>query len=109
MLSPVKIKLRRTIKNLKLKHKHLVKKCVNLKDLLDKNKHLIEAEAREHIEITHEGETAFLFENQLKNRGRKPGGHRYDDKLKSFALTLHYYSPKAYNYVRLDFLNIYYN
>lgn len=106
VLSPVKIKLRRTIKNLKLKHKNITKKYLNLKELLNKHKHLINTDAREYIQMQHEGDSAFLFENEAKNKGRKSCGSRYDEKLKSFALTLHYYSPKAYNYVRFDFYNI---
>ena len=31
---------------------------------------------------------------------RKPSGRRYDDQVKEFALTLYFYSPKAYKYVR---------
>lgn len=50
--------------------------------------------------MQHEGDSAFLFENEVKNFGKKASGSRYDEKMKAFALTLHYYSPKAYNYIR---------
>ena len=29
-----------------------------------------------------------------------PHGHRYSEEIKQFAMTLHYYSPKAYDFVR---------
>jgi len=34
-----------------------------------------------------------------------PKGMRYDDEVKKFAVTLHYYSPKAYEFVR-DYLTL---
>src|SRR5271155_57914 len=41
-----------------------------------------------------------LFKSELKNRKRNKSGMRYSDELKKFALTLHFYSPRAYEYVR---------
>ena len=46
------------------------------------------------------GMTKELFENQMKNTGRVTYGHRYSFKTKQSALTLHYYSPKAYDFVQ---------
>jgi len=40
-----------------------------------------------------------LFKNELKN-SKKDTGCRYTKEMKEFALTLHYYSPKAYNFCR---------
>lgn len=40
-----------------------------------------------------------LFDNELKN-SNKVTGCRYSKEMKKFALTLHYYSPKAYNFCR---------
>jgi len=40
-----------------------------------------------------------LFNNELKN-SNKGTGCRYPKEMKQFALTLHYYSPKAYNFCR---------
>lgn len=45
--------------------------------------------------------SAELFKNQLKNLECKPKGRRYGTDIKEFALTLHYYSPKAYAFCRL--------
>ena len=41
-----------------------------------------------------------LFKNTKTNVKRKPSGRRYDDQMQEFALTLYFYSPKAYKYVR---------
>jgi len=40
-----------------------------------------------------------LIKNGLINEG-KTKGRRYSDEIKKFALTLHFYSPRAYNFVR---------
>lgn len=48
-----------------------------------------------------EGIPREIFENEMKNRERDPGGRRYNPKLKEFALTLYYYSPRAYDFCRL--------
>lgn len=51
----------------------------------------------------------FLF---FQNRSRKniidcllngPVEFQYDEDVRAFALTLHFYSPRAYNYVREKF------
>lgn len=40
-----------------------------------------------------------IFENECKNQ-KKERGRRYSDDVKRFALTLHYHSPKAYEFCR---------
>jgi len=46
------------------------------------------------------GSNSKILERQLlKNRG-KPVNKQFDSRLRSFALTLHYYSPRAYEYVQ---------
>jgi hypothetical protein len=47
-----------------------------------------------------EGNYSDIFKNQIKNAARTAKGRRYSPKIKQFALTLHYYSPKAYAYCR---------
>lgn len=45
-----------------------------------------------------------LFENQAKNSQRKgSNGRRYTDEVKQFALTLNFYSPRAYRFIRKVF------
>eukprot|EP00794_Sanderia_malayensis_P011743 gene11743-12964_t len=45
-----------------------------------------------------------LFRNEAKNVG-KHSGSRYSTDVKEFAISLHYYSPRAYMYVR-KYLNL---
>ncbi len=40
-----------------------------------------------------------LYKNELKNNGKKAGS-RYSQEMKEFAVSLHFYSAKAYNFVR---------
>jgi len=40
-----------------------------------------------------------LFKNQCNN-DNKTIGKKYNKEMKEFALTLHYYSPRAYNFCR---------
>ena len=44
-----------------------------------------------------------LFYFQQQNRPRKKQGHRFSDVVKAFALTVFYYSPRAYNFLRTVF------
>lgn len=43
-----------------------------------------------------------IFENECKNEGKEKG-RRYSEDIKRFALTLHYHSPKAYEFCRFAF------
>jgi hypothetical protein len=61
-----------------------------------KNKNLIEREAEELLMEKFDGTTLEIFQNIVKNKGEKSTGRIFSKKTKEFALTLHYYSPKAY-------------
>jgi len=41
-----------------------------------------------------------IFKSELINKDRLAHEHRFSDEIKKFALTLHFYSPHAYNFVR---------
>lgn len=54
----------------------------------------------EEILLTHfSGLKLDLLQNELKNKDKK-FKRTYSDKIKMFASTLYFYSPKAYNFVR---------
>lgn len=40
-----------------------------------------------------------ILDNWRKNATEQPRGRRYSIEMKKFATTLHYYSPRAYDYV----------
>ena len=87
----------------KRKLKRLKSKTANLKDLILslKDKKLI---SDNHQDIL-ENKFSHVFEeliNRVK-KVRKGNGRKYSPLLKSFALTLQFYSTKAYNFVRRVF------
>jgi len=65
---------------------------------------MLSAEYEDNIMLDEFGEmSAEIFKHEIKNIGRKPKGRCYSTDIKKFALNLHYYSPKAYAFCRLDF------
>jgi len=100
--SPSKAKLKNKIKLLQQQVRRQNKSIKNLKDLLKdlKKKNLIDKEAEELIMDKFDGTALDIFQNVVKNKGKKLTGHRFSKKIKEFSLTLHYYSPKAYEYAR---------
>ena len=71
-----------------------------IKDIEDQN--LISPACAEVLEKTFSGVPLGILQRILK-KGQGKAGHEYDVELRSFALTLNYYSSKAYNYVRETF------
>lgn len=41
-----------------------------------------------------------ILQNKKRNTGKSSHGRRYDKEVKKFAITLHYHSPKAYDFCR---------
>ena len=44
-----------------------------------------------------------IFASHEQNEKKIPTGHRYPEEVKRFALTVHFYSPKAYKYLHILF------
>lgn len=101
-VTPIKRKLKSRVKVLQQKVRRLNSKILNMQDLLAeiKKKKLIDDDAQRLLENEFEGTHLELFKNELSNKKRKPTGCRYSEELKKFALTLNYYSPKAYKFCR---------
>lgn len=63
-----------------------------------KARNLLSDEAEEHMESFGE-----LSEELMKcwktNAQKQPSGRRYSDKMRKFATTLYYHSPRAYSYL----------
>ncbi|KAE9544215.1 hypothetical protein AGLY_001394 [Aphis glycines] len=81
---------------LKTKKKNKTKLKTLQKDIREKG--LIEENGYNVILEDFDGMFCEIFKNQLKNKNNKVKSRRYSDELKKFALTLNYYSPKAYKY-----------
>ena len=59
--------------------------------------------AKQEADLMHnsfDGIQLALFQNVMKNSRRASRGRRYSDEVKEFAVTLQFYSAKAYDYVR---------
>ena len=70
-----------------------------MKDLLKslKEKHLIAVEQHDLLKHNFNNVSKHLFADQMKNsKGDSRLSNRYSPETKQFAMTLHYYSPKAY-------------
>lgn len=78
------------------------KKTLNIVDLLKTlwKKNLIEQQVETLLLNKFEGLSQELFKNELQNTESSNMNRRYSKEMKEFALTLHFYSPKAYNFCR---------
>ena len=65
-----------------------------------KTRQLLESDAANLITNSFSGVKLAVMQNELNNANRVAKGCRYSDEVKQFALTLHYYSPRAYEYCR---------
>ena len=109
--SPIKTKIRkvytREIKTLKRKisvsryqQKKIQKRLLTLKDVLKnvQKRNLLTAEDSDILQHLDAG-TQDLIKRDIRKRKNLPVSRLYKPSLRQFALSLHYYSPKAYNYV----------
>jgi len=95
------------IKIRKVKSKKMVQKCRHQIKVIKKIKLLlscmkkkcgVQEKLSSYLEDTFPTAMSELF-NRYKDGGRK----RFSPELRAFALTLNFYSPKAYNFVRDEF------
>lgn len=100
--SPRKKMIRKHIKRLNQNVRRLNNKVANMKELVQllRKKNLASEEQCDQLQHIFMGDSAKIFENQARNSKKSIKGRRYCDEVKRFALTLHYYSPKAYVFCR---------
>ena len=61
---------------------------------------IVKTEVADRLHASFDKLQLSIFHNAKNNTTISPCGRRYTDDIKEFALTLHYYSSKAYEYVR---------
>lgn len=88
----------RRIKSLSAKNLRKEKTIKGLVQKLEKMKALSE-EQSQHFMSNFGHMTKDLFKNEQKNQTNSTGS-RYSEEIKKLAISLHFYSPKAYNFVR---------
>ena len=98
------IQLREKMKVKQQKIRRLQAKVNTLEELVNtlKDKQLISDQAQEALEDKFSGISHEIF-NRLKKQKKSGSGLKYTPELKSFALTLQFYSTKAYQFVRKMF------
>ncbi|CAG9136584.1 unnamed protein product [Plutella xylostella] len=105
----IELKHRLKTKNVKLKklrdsNKRLRRKIISLKSLLSEleTKNLITAENSVSLDSLGVSCKEIVRRQMMRGKSGKIG-KKYSPKLRAFALTLNFYSTKAYNYVRQTF------
>ena len=103
--SPTKEDLLKRIKVLQQKVRRKEKKITSLKSMLDElvQKQLLTEDVSANLAKSFTGLPLDFIHNHYSNQGRKAKGYRHCEEVKRFALTLNFYSPKAYDYVRSVF------
>ena len=100
------LQLKKKIKCLQQKVRRRDKKLKSLKDVINelKNRNFLTEQSADNLQDQFSGISREVFINQLKNKGTKPTGRRYSEEFKQFALTVNFYSHKAYNFLRKVFI-----
>ena len=95
-------KLRQKIRNLQQqlrRSKQKVKSMNEVIKVLEENS-LITSKEAEGLQSTVQNKHFQFLHNFNQNLKVAPSGRRYPDEIKELALTLYFYSPKAYRYIR---------
>ena len=94
--------LKKAVKTLKQKVQWQKKKTENMEELIKspKNKQLVSSQQHNLLDHNFGGVSKCLFENQMENSQFKDKhSYCYNLETKQFAVTLHYYYTKAYQFV----------
>ena len=97
-----KLKLKKGVQSLQEWLWHRKRKIKNMKDLIAilKLKANIADQQAKVLKYSFSGATLELFSNQMMNQDNgSKHAHWYSTEMKQFAMTLHYYSMKAYDFV----------
>ena len=96
-----KEKLRKKNKAIENLRRKVITKEKTIKGLVEKLKQakLLSAESCSSFVNNFGHMTTEIFKNEAKNNGRTFGS-TYSEEIKHFAISLKFYSPRAYNFVR---------
>ena len=95
-----KAKLKETQKELRYTKEKLKRRDKTISKLLEEIQGFVGKEQYDLLKLNFDEETLTLFENEMSQRDKHHTGFRYSENLKKFAVTLHFYSSQAYEYVR---------
>ena len=93
---------KKKIKSLQQKVRREKKKNKSLSDIIDdmKSQGLLNSDTSAILKESFSGLSSEIIMNHFKNKDKSTQGHRYSEEVKQFALTVHFYSPRAYQYLR---------
>ncbi len=95
---------RKKVKTLLQSKRRLMKKNAGLKNIVsDLRKHSLVCDNSLSVLEQSAGGVSDLLKRQIAKKTNNPLPVSYSPELRSFALTLHFYSPHAYRYVRKMF------
>ena len=99
------------VKKLQSKVRYQTAKISKLGELLHvhelEEKQLIEGDTANLLAQSFSGTILDIFKHEQVSCSRSTYGRRYPEAIKQFALTLHYYSPQAYEYCKtITFPNV---
>ena len=99
-----KKEMKKKLKATQMKNQRFKKKVKSLQNVVDdlKKKKLVSDECAAILETTFSGVPQQLMRRIVQQKKSKSAG-AYSPELRSFALTLKYYSSKAYRFVRKSF------
>ena len=95
-------KLRNKIKSLQQQLRRSKQKVQSMGEVIEtlKEKLKLDASDAESFHSTVDNLGMKLLFNMKENLNTTPSARRYSDEIKEFALTVYYYSPRAYRYIR---------
>lgn len=95
-------KLTKKIRHLQQQLRRSKQKAKTMEEVIKimKDKLVISSKEAETLQQNFKNTQLEFLYNFKENLKSSPRGRRYTDEIKEFALTLYFYSPKAYRYVR---------
>ena len=104
-VTPTKALLRKRVKRLKDKLRYREKRIERLEDFVSnmKGKELITDNCSSILLEKFSALPLELFKHEHKNLGQAKNRLSYSEEMRKMAVTLHFYSPRAYKYMRSFF------
>ena len=97
---------RKKIKSLQQQVRRGKEKLKTLNDVLSQlqTNDLLSKKTADVLQESFSGITLDVISNHLNNQDKSARGYRHSEEAKRFAITLHFYSPRAYEFVRTIFI-----
>ena len=100
--SDLEDKLKRKIKSLQQQLRRTKAKQETMNDIIKlQQKSILTTDDAQNLNAEFDEIQLSIFKDAKNNVSCLPNGRRYSDIVKEFAVTLHFYSPKAFEYVRI--------